>query len=312
MIAAALLLALGIYADSTVPLSVASKIPFSDFTMSCERRPAEPFSRFWGHRPSAGVIRKNDLFAANDPNFAILPKWVVPSGNNYTIPFTDTHVAVRFLGGVKNFTEATNPGCDDSTPEKSSGPNGQWCDLVVRQPDGSLKTRYDLVHGRLDKFVHNGFDLMIVLDNVPWAFVNKTTSGTCKYGCQYKPPDNPLEFAQWVGTLAAYLVKAYGRDYASRIQWRLATEANGPRWSNNGQFYQNYWETYSHTAKIIQAVIPGARVGASNWVEQGKGEAGTNPNSLAPNGSDSFQFKFYSDVAKDPVHIDHGLLIHVY
>jgi hypothetical protein len=86
--------------------SIAPVLPvhFSDFVLSCERKLPAPFSRFWGHRPSAGVIRKHDLFAADDPNFSILPKWDIPPGNNFTIPFTDTHVAVRFLGGVNNFT----------------------------------------------------------------------------------------------------------------------------------------------------------------------------------------------------------------
>ena len=259
-------------AASAVSSAPPTAVPFSDFIPSCERRLAQPLERFWGHRPSAAVIRKSDLFAADDPNLAILPKWEVPPGNNFTIPFTDTHVAVRFLGGVKNFTAATDPKCDDSTPEKCSGPHGQWCDLVVRQPDGALKTRFDLVHGRLDKFVHNGFDMMLVLDDVPWAFVNKTTAPDCKYGCQYAPPNDPVEFAGWVGTLAAYLVTAYGREFAARIQWRLATEANGVRWSNNGQFYQNYLDSYRLTAKSIRKAIPEARVGPSNWVEQGKAE----------------------------------------
>jgi hypothetical protein len=193
---------------------------------------------------------------------------------------------------------ATDPNCDDSTPEKAQ--KGHWCDLVVRQSDGSLKTRFDLVHSRLDKIANNGFDVMLVLDNVPWAFVNTTTSQSCKYGCQYAPPDDPTEFAKWVGSLASYLVKAYGQAYASNIQWRLATEANGPRWSNNGEFYQNYLDSYRLTSKSIRKVVPGARIGASNWVEQGKVEGSENPNSLDPNGTDSFQYQFYSAVAADP------------
>jgi hypothetical protein len=159
------------------------------------------------------------------------------------------------------------------------------------------------VHGRLDKIVNNGFDVMIVLDNVPWAFVNTTTSPGCKYGCQYAPPDDPHEFAEWVGSLAAYLARAYGKAYASRIEWRLATEANGPRWSNSGEFYQSYWDSYRLTAQSIRRAIPGAPIGASNWVEQGKIEGSTDPNgrnSLGPNGTDAFQYKFYSALAANP------------
>ena len=101
---------------------------------------------------------------------------------------------------------------------------------MVRQDDGTLKSRFDLVHSRLDHFVNAGLDVIIVLDNVPWAFVNVTTEGPCQtYGCQYLPPDDPAEFATWIGQLASFVKAAYGADYASRVRWRLGTEANGPR-----------------------------------------------------------------------------------
>ena len=76
---------------------------------------------------------------------------------------------------------------------------------------------------------------MIVLDNVPWAFVNVTTSECQGFGCQYRPPDNPQEFADWVGALASFMRDTYGDAYASRTRWRLGTKANGPRWGNRGQ-----------------------------------------------------------------------------
>lgn len=127
-----------------------------------------------------------------------------------------------------------------------------------------------------------------------WAFVN-VTSETCEgFGCQYLPPDNPAEFADWVGVLAAYLLKAYGSEYASRIRWRLGTEANGPRWSNHGKVFEPYLQTYALTMKKIRQVIPAAEVGPSNWVEV----VGSSGN-LTAGGSDAFQYKFYSALAED-------------
>ena len=106
---------------------------------------------------------------------------------------------MRFLGGVSNFSLATAPDCTDGLDklQPSSGVDrtGVWCDLVVRQPDGSLRSRFDLVHSRLDRFVTNGVDLMIVLGDVPWAFVNVTEEDCENYGCQYLPPDSCSEFA---------------------------------------------------------------------------------------------------------------------
>lgn len=165
----------------------------------------------------------------------------------------------------------------------------------MRQPDGSLQTRYDLVRSRLDRFVDNGLDLMIILDDVPWAFVDVRSEQCQGFGCQYLPPRDPAEFASWVGDLAGFMIKAYGGDYASRIRWRLGTEANGPRWSNHGVLFDPFLETYSRTMKRIKEVIPGAEVGASNWVEV-TGASGN----LTEHGSDAFQWKFYSALAADP------------
>jgi hypothetical protein len=174
-------------------------VPFSALTKSCQRALPEPLTRFYGSRPhpDLSMISKDVLWAHDDPNLAILPQWRPPG--SMTAPFVDTHVAVRFLGGVSNFTLATAPNCTDgldpSQPAAGVDRTGIWCDLVVRQPDGSLRNRFDLVHSRLDRFVDNGIDLMIVLGDVPWAFVNKTEEQCENYGCQYLPPNSCSEFA---------------------------------------------------------------------------------------------------------------------
>jgi hypothetical protein len=278
-----------------------SSIPFSSFAQTCERRLDAPLERFYGSRPhpDLSMVADSVLWPASDPNLAILPKWTAPKrGANLTAPFVDTHVAVRFLGGVGNLSDVTHPNCKDglhgSQPSSGVDRKGIWCDLVVRQPDGSLKTRFDLVHSRLDRFVDNGVDLMIVLDDVPWAFVN-VSSETCQgFGCQYLPPNDPREFAAWVGSLAAYMLKAWGQEYASRIRWRLGTEANGPRWSNHGEVFAPYLNTYRLTMQKIKEILPAAQVGASNWVE-----VVGNSGNLSLGGTDSFQYRFYTALAAD-------------
>lgn len=225
------------------------------------------------------------LVDRDNKNLEILPKWHPPGA--LTMPFVDEHVAVRFLGGVNNYSDATLPGCADSSTV--------WCDLVRRLPDGSLESRFDLVKSRLDRYALNGLDVMIVLDNVPWAFVSVKEQVCAGFGCQYLPPDDPQEFADWIGELATYLGQTYGSEYAARIRWRLGTEANGPRWGNRGQYFQRYLDAYKLTAERIRAKIPRARVGASNWVEV-MGKSGD----LTPGGSDDFQYRFYAALAEDP------------
>jgi hypothetical protein len=276
-------------------------VPFAKFIKSCERRLDAPLTRFWGSRPhpDLSMIADNALWAPDDPNIDILPQWHHPPNATHTMPFVDTHIAVRFLGGVSNFSLATSPNCKDIVgPKQAAGVDrpGVWCDLVVRDPKtNALHNRFDLVRSRLDMYVNNGIDVMIVLDDVPWAFVNQTSEICQGFGCQYLPPDNPQEFANWVGELAEYLVKAYGTRYSSRIRWRLGTEANGPRWGGRGKYFDQYLDSYIRTMKKLREVIPTAKVGASNWVEV-EGKSGN----LSKNGSDAFQYKFYSAIAKDP------------
>jgi hypothetical protein len=120
------------------------------------------------------MIAPGALWAVGDANLAVLPRWAaLAPGANETVPFTDEHVAVRFLGGVSNFSSATAPGCvDHAGPPKASGVDvdGVWCDLVVRDgATGALRSRFELVRTRLDRFVAAGLGVMIVLDNVPWC-----------------------------------------------------------------------------------------------------------------------------------------------
>ena len=244
------------------------------------------------------MISDDVLWKPDDPNLDILPLWKGTGGAGLTAPFVDTHVAVRFLGGVDNKSDATAPNCTDRVRGLRSPGGvdrlGLWCDLAVRQPDGSLKTRFDLIRSRLDRFKNNGINLMIVLDDVPWAFVSEDSEPCQGFGCQYLPPRDPAEFAAWVGTVAAFLVKSYGEEYTSRIRWRLGTEANGPRWSNHGKLFEPYMQTYTLTMKQIKQIIPKAQVGPSNWVEV-TGSSGN----LSAAGSDAFQFQFYNAIAND-------------
>lgn len=295
--------AVAVAPPSVSPFSVApiaTPIEFASFIPGCSRKLAKPLTRFWGTspRPDLSMISDRTLWPRDDPNLAILPRWQVAPPHNLTLPFADTLVAVRFLGGVSSFSTATSAVCMDSVHGLRSSPpptgvnlegvnhEGTWCDLVVRKADGSLHSRFDLVRSRLERYVQNGLDVMIVLDNIPWAFVaGANRSAPCQtYGCQYLPPDHPQEFASWVGTLASYLVGAYGAEWTGRVRWRLGTEANGPRWSDRGRLFDRYIESYRLCARAIRTVLPHAQVGASNWVEI-VGHSGD----LSPSGSDELQ-----------------------
>ena len=116
---ALLLLLLSVSAASPAPL------PFTAFTQSCERSIPGPLTRFWGSRPhpDLSMIAPGVLWQPDDPNLAVLPLWNGTGGDGLTAPFVDTHIAVRFLGGVGNFSDVTAPNCTDRV-KGLRGPGG--------------------------------------------------------------------------------------------------------------------------------------------------------------------------------------------
>ena len=70
--------------------------------------------------------------------------------------------------------------------------------------------------------------ILLVLDNVPFAFVAPENRFFGSYG-QSAAPDDPLEFAAFVGDFAAHLVTRYGLATVESFRFRLGTECDGPR-----------------------------------------------------------------------------------
>ena len=75
-------------------------------------------------------------------------------------------------------------------------------DVFVRQPDGRLTARFELVKRRLDPYIANGYrDFTLVLDNVPWDLPSEPFDGT--YG-QSRPPRDLKEWGGAIGDLCKY------------------------------------------------------------------------------------------------------------
>jgi len=118
-----------------------------------------------------------------------------------------------------------------------------------------------------------------VLDNIPYAFVKPKNRFYLLFGMG-AAPDDPEEFAAFVGELAKHLVGRYGLGVVSTWRFRLGTECDGPRigppWLNftapnppfvypdgNGRNYTTrkngldaYVATYLAVAKALKAVVP--------------------------------------------------------
>lgn len=225
-----------------------------------------------------------NLFVPQDPwlvnTFA--NTWLPSSGATTTIPWMTGFSTPRLLGGLAQKDSAGHYHPDYSF------------ELVTRLANGSLSYNWSRLDATLDGFLLHAKvkDYMIVLDNVPYAFVRPENRYFCTYG-NGAAPDDPEEFASFIGDMASHMVARYGINTVSRWRFRLGTECDGPRmgprWQNftapnppftmpgeNGTTFTTrvnglkiYVETYLAVAKALERVIPGVRFGPSNMAGVG-------------------------------------------
>ena len=140
---------------------------------------------------------------------------------------------------------------------------------MLRRSNGTLAYRWQLLWERLDPLVNNSIHLIVVLDNVDYAFVKNASVGT--YG-QSKAPDHLPEYGAFISDLVQRCVDRYGMSTASRFWWRVATEPNTGR-GGTGQNVpapdeakiETYVDYYLAVEMAIRRVLPTAVVGPGNF-----------------------------------------------
>ena len=205
-------------------------------------------SRFWAASPMLPLTNTSrhlrpakDFVATGEANML---SWTPPAEAELTVPLSDSHSLVRLLGGGHS----------------ADG------DVVVRNKNGTLSTRWDLLWSRLDTWANNGLATpILVLDNVPFAFCpsGKTCNGGFdSYGMNYGPA-NVTEYAEWIDTLLHAMVKRYGKQRASSFWFRVGTEPNTRpgHWNDTNT---KYVQEYVAVATTIAHTLPQAKVGIAN------------------------------------------------
>ena len=216
-------------------------------------------SRFWAASPMLPLTNTSrhlrpakDFIATGE---AEMLAWAPPAGAELTVPLSDSHALVRLLGGGHS--------ADD--------------DVVLRNKNGTLNTRWDLLWSRLDTWTNNGLATpILVLDNVPFAFCPK---GACNgdYGMNYGPA-NVTEYAEWIDTLLHAMVERYGNERTSSFWFRVGTEPNTrpAHWNDTNA---KYVQEYVAVAATIARTLPQAKVGMANM---GMDEGDTNNGYVIP------------------------------
>ena len=218
------------------------------------------------------------FFNISDPWLAAtLPHWKAAAGAETTRPWTNGFSAPRLLGGIAVHNTTTG----------TYTPNLDF-EVVTRGDDGTLTYNFSRIFVTIDGWLHaKTRDFLLVLDNIPFAFVAPANRYYLGFGMG-AAPDDPEEFAAFVGVLATHLVARYGLALVSSWRFRLGTECDGPRigpsWLNytapnppfvmadgNGGNYtsrvnglEKYVATYLAVAKVLKSVVPKAAFGPSN------------------------------------------------
>ena len=139
-------------------------------------------------------------------------------------------------------------------------------DLVHRDAEGKFHYRWDLLHQRLRPFIECGVQPFIVLDNVPYAFVEKPAMS--QYGQVMGPdPKYMKDWGAFISALTRELVRAYGREKVETWRFRIGTEPDLPgHWKDTTA---KWCMMYDHAAHGVRSVLPKAQIGPGNFLAPG-------------------------------------------
>ncbi len=185
-----------------------------------------------------------------------IPPWMTETDFPYKkkpfdreLPFADACTVVRLLGGWMK------PGQD---PHRDNDPD----DLAGRDSEGKVFYRWDLLKSRLDPYVEQGYELTLVLDNIPHCFPRTGEADSGKYYGQVAPPHDIKEWHDFVRAMCEEIKRLYGDAIQNRLRFRMGTEMQDDR-RFRGTFEQ-YCQVYDHAAAAVHAVFPEAKFGPFN------------------------------------------------
>src|SRR3954454_1190446 len=96
-------------------------------------------------------------------------KYAAKPGMTREIPFVDSFTIIRFLGGYREDWLRKFQQLDERLGRRS-------LDYAIRQSDGSLHFRPELIRRRLEPYLAAGYrprDITIAFDNVPWDLATR-------------------------------------------------------------------------------------------------------------------------------------------
>lgn len=150
-----------------------------------------PLHAFWRTTPTGGAVPTS---ACKSELMQELPAWQCNKGANATVPLTGKVAMVRLLGGLKD--KHGSPTTKSDVAQRSNR-------------TGELTYHWELLHARITPLLGElDLGLVLVLDNVPWAFVSDQKKALGFYG-NVHGPDNVTEYGEFLAELVQELVSEY-------------------------------------------------------------------------------------------------------
>ena len=212
----------------------------------------QPFYRgtqLQGHLIGMGLLEIPDYLTAPDIDLKYRPK----PGMTREIPFVDTFSINRFLGGYREDWLRKFHEWDERLGRRS-------LDYAVRQEDGSLRFRPELIRRRLEPYLAAGYrpqDITIALENVPWDLATPD-GGVPEAGAwgRRTPPGKLDEWARVIRQFASDLAAYLGPQAASAIQFETGVEYDEKASFDAGA--PEFFRFYEMTDRALHAVLPKA------------------------------------------------------
>ena len=201
-----------------------------------------------GHLIGMGLIEIPGYLTTSDIDL----KYRAKPGMAREIPFVDSFAINRFLGGYREDWLRKFREWDDRLGRRS-------LDYAIRQSDGSLQFRPELIRRRLEPYLAAGYrprDITVALENVPWDLA--TSDGrppeTGPWG-RRSPPGDLEEWSRVIRQFASDLAAYLGPE-AAAIQFETGIEYDEK--ASFDASAEGFFRYYEATDRALHAVFPDA------------------------------------------------------
>jgi hypothetical protein len=201
-----------------------------------------------GHLIGMGLIDIPGYLTTSDIDL----KYRTKPGMTREIPFADSFTINRFLGGYREDWLRKFREWDDRLGRRS-------LDYAIRQSDGSLQFRPELIRRRLEPYLAAGYrprDITIALENVPWDLA--TSDGRPPEPGPWgrrSPPGDLEEWSRVIRQFASDLAALLGPE-AAAIQFETGIEYDEK--ASFDASAEGFFRYYEATDRALRAVFPDA------------------------------------------------------